>query len=88
MHIVIGVLTAIAGLIWALAALRKSDFNFSSLDPFAFYRRFQWNKKYSDKAIYALSGPLDVAALLLFGVAICEGAISREQKRIVTYFRK
>lgn len=81
MHIVIGVLTALAGLIWALAALRKSGFNFSALDPFALYRRFQWNKKYSEKAIYSLNDPLDVAGLLLLGVTKCEGEISSEQKK-------
>ena len=34
MHIVIAVITAIAGLFWALNALQRSGFQFSSLNPF------------------------------------------------------
>lgn len=78
MHVVIGVITAIAGLIWALVALQRAGF---SLDPFAWYRRMQWRKKYADKPLYCLDDPMDVAAVLLLGTAKCEGEISAEQKR-------
>lgn len=81
MHIVIGVVTAIAGLIWALVALQRAGFNLASLDPFAWYRRMQWKKKYADKPLYCLDDPVDVAAVLLLGTAKCEGAISAEQKK-------
>jgi len=83
MHIVIGVITAIAGLIWAFVALQRAGVDLNSLNPFLWYRRTQWKKKYADKPIYSLRKPMDVAALLLLGIAKCEGEISSEQKREV-----
>jgi hypothetical protein len=81
MHIVIGVLTAVAGLIWALVALQRAGISLGALDPFAWYRRMQWEKKYADKPLYALTDPMDVAAVMLLGTAKCEGEISAEQKK-------
>jgi len=81
MHVIIGVLTAVAGLIWAVVALQRAGINLSGLNPFLWLRRAEWRKKYSEKPIYALDQPMDVAAVLLLGVAKCEGEISAEQKR-------
>lgn len=81
MHIVIGALSALAGLIWAFVALQRSGFNPDSINPFLWYRRAQWRKKYGVKPIYNLEDPMDVAAVLILGVAKCEGEISREQKQ-------
>lgn len=81
MHVVIGLLTAVAGLIWAFVALQRAGVSLSSLDPFAWYRRMQWRKKYADKPIYCLDEPVDVAAVLLLGIAKCEGEISAQQKQ-------
>lgn len=79
MHVVIGLLTAIAGLIWALVALQRAGFTLGS--PFALFRRYQWSRKYNRKPLHSLGEPMDVAAVLLLGVAKCEGEISAEQKR-------
>ncbi|UCH47823.1 MAG: hypothetical protein JSU95_17515 [Betaproteobacteria bacterium] len=79
MHVVIGLLTAVAGLIWALVALERAGFRLSS--PFALFRRYQWSKKYSRKPLHSLTEPMDVVAVLLLGVAKCEGEISADQKR-------
>ena len=79
MHVVIGLLTAIAGLIWALVALEGAGIRLSS--PFALFRRYQWSKKYGRKPLHSLTEPIDVVAVLLLGVAKCEGEISAEQKR-------
>ncbi|MBT8122572.1 MAG: hypothetical protein KJO10_08575 [Gammaproteobacteria bacterium] len=83
MHIVLGALSAIAGLIWALVALQRSGFNPASLNPFLWYRRSQWRKKYGTHPLYNLDDPMDVAAVLILGTAKCEGEISTEQKRTV-----
>jgi len=85
MHIVIGLVTAVAGLIWALVALQRAGFNIDSLDPFAWYRRTQWKKKYGTQPLYTLGNPIDVAAVLLLGVAKCEGEISAEQKKDILH---
>jgi len=79
MHVVIGLLTAVAGLIWALVALERAGFRLSS--PFAFFRRYQWSTTYNRKPLHSLTEPMDVAAVLLLGVAKCEGEISAEQKK-------
>ena len=81
MHIVIGAITALAGLIWALVALQRAGVSIASLDPFAWYRRMQWKKKYADKPLYCLDDPMDVAAVLLLATAKCEGEVSAEQKQ-------
>jgi uncharacterized tellurite resistance protein B-like protein len=81
MHIVIAVITALAGLIWALSSLANSGFRLSSLDPFAAYRRWQWRRTYGAKPIYKLDRPMDVAALLLLGIAKADGDITSDQKR-------
>lgn len=81
MHIILSVITALGGLIWAIIALQRTGFDINSLNPFLWHRHSQWRKKHDTKPIYKLSEPLDVAALLLLGVAKCEGEISAEQKR-------
>ena len=83
MHIVLGVLSAAAGLVWALVALQRSGFSPASLNPFLWYRRSQWRKKYGTHPLYNLEDPMDVAAVLILGTAKCEGEISTGQKRAV-----
>ncbi|MGH8176785.1 MAG: TerB family tellurite resistance protein [Steroidobacter sp.] len=81
MHIVIAVITALAGLFWALNSLQRSGFSFDSLNPFAAYRRWQWRQTYGGRPIYKLDRPMDVAAVLLLGVAKADGAITSDQKK-------
>jgi len=72
-----------AGLIWAFVALQRSGFSLDSINPFLWYRRAQWRRHYGVRPIYNLDDPMDVAAVLILGVAKCEGEISREQKRAI-----
>lgn len=83
MHVVLGVLSAAAGLIWALVALQRSGFNPASLNPFLWLRRSRWRKTYSTRPIYNLGTPMDVAAVLIPGIAKCEGEISSQQKQAI-----
>lgn len=88
MHIVIGFITALAGLLWALNSLRRSGFNLEALNPFAWMRRRAWQQKYREKPLYTLKDPIDVASVLLLGVARCDGEISAQQKNeILAIFR-
>lgn len=80
MHIIIGLITALAGLFWALNSLERSGFRLSSLNPFYWHRRRQWRKKYSENPLYTLDNPMDAAAAILLGIAKIEGEISREHK--------
>jgi Tellurite resistance protein TerB len=81
MHIIIGLITAIAGLLWALNTLQKSGLDLNALNPFTWHRRRQWQKKVGQKPLYNLQRPLEVAAAVLIGAAMLEGEISREQKK-------
>jgi uncharacterized tellurite resistance protein B-like protein len=81
MHIVIAAITAIAGLFWALNSLQRSGFDLNSLNPFLAYRRWQWRRTHGTRPIYRLERPMDVAAVLLLGVAKADGAITSDQKR-------
>lgn len=81
MHVVIAVITALAGLLWALNALQRSGFHFSDLNPFLAYRRWQWRKTYGGRPIFKLDSPMDVAAVLLLGVAKADGDITSDQKK-------
>lgn len=81
MHYVIGLITALAGLLWALNALQRSGFRLSSLNPFLLYRRMKWEKEYGTKPLYRLDSAQDVAAVLLLGTAKCDGEISSNQKK-------
>jgi uncharacterized tellurite resistance protein B-like protein len=83
MHIVIGVITALAGLIWAFVALQRAGIDLNALNPFLWQRRAQWKKKYGEKPLYNLGSPMEVAALLLLGIAKCEGEVSAQQKKAI-----
>jgi uncharacterized tellurite resistance protein B-like protein len=80
-HIIIAVITALAGLIWALNSLQRSGFNLNALNPFLAYRRWQWRRTYGGRPIYKLDRPIDVAAVLLLGIAKADGAITSDQKK-------
>lgn len=81
MHVIIAAITAIAGLFWALNSLQRSGFDLNSLNPFLAYRRWRWRSTYGARPIYRLERPMDVAAVLLLGIAKADGDITSDQKR-------
>lgn len=88
MHILIGILTAVAGVIWALYRLQNSGVDLNSFNPFYWARRRKWEKQLGTKAIHRLENPMESAALLVVASAQLEGEITREHKaEIVTLFK-
>lgn len=83
MHIIIGIITAVAGLIWALNSLQRSGVDLNAFNPFTWARRRKWRRLYGTKPIFTLQRPMEAAALLIVGVLKQEGEISREQKAAV-----
>ena len=73
----IALLGAIAGLIWAVNALGKAGV---SLNPAAWWRRFQWQKQHGTRPLYRLRDPSEVAIVLLLGTAKCKGDVTATQK--------
>lgn len=80
MHILIGLITAIAGLIWALHSLQNAGFNLNALNPFAWARRRKWQKQLGTKPMHALTNSMDAAALLVVAIAKEHGDITRDTK--------
>lgn len=79
MHIIIAVITAIAGLVWALNSLQRAGFDLNSLNPFYWLRRKQWEQKQVNP-LYGLEKPRELAALLMFAVMRQAGDPTEEQK--------
>lgn len=82
-HVLIALITAVAGLLWALHSLHNAGVSLGGLNPFSWARRRQWDKKYNAKPLHRLDNPMDVAAVLIVGIVKMEGDISREQKSAV-----
>jgi len=83
MHYVIGLITAVAAFLFALNRLQNAGLDLNALNPFLWYRRAQWQKKYASKPLYSLTRPMDAAALLVLATAKCEGEISSAQKQAI-----
>lgn len=81
MHILIGLLTVITGLVWALNSLQNAGVNLNAFNPLTWLRRRQWEKRLGTKPMHALTRSMDAAALLVVAVAKEHGDITRETKR-------
>jgi len=84
MHIIIGILTAAAGLIWALYRLQNSGVDLNSFNPFYWMRRRKWEQQLGAKALHRLENPMEAAALLVTAVATYHTDITRELRSEVT----
>jgi len=80
MHIIIALLGAIAGVLWAFTALSRTGFSFDSLNPFAWYRRHKWLKQLGESPAYLLERPMEIAGLLSVATARMEGELTRDMK--------
>jgi len=80
-HIIIGFLTALAGLVWALNSLQRSGIDLGWLNPVSWNRRRKWHNKFSQVPLYNLKNSMEVAAVIILGILKQEGEITREQKR-------
>lgn len=89
MHIIIGVLTAIGGVIWALYRLQNSGVDLNSFNPFHWMRRRKWEKKIGVKPLHSIDKPMEAAAVLIVAALKTEGEVSREQKlETIDIFKK
>ena len=79
MHVLLGVLTAIVSILFALDRL---GIDLGGMNPFYWYRRRAFAKKYGSDPIYSVEDPIHIAALLVIGAAKLDGDITAEQKRL------
>lgn len=77
MHILIGLLSVIASILWALSYL---GVDLGGLNPFSWKRRRQWRQRYETPPVHKLTRPLEAATVILIGTVSAEGMVSREQK--------
>ena len=77
MHILIGLITAITGLLFAL---EHHGIDIGWINPWAWRRKRKWLKKYRENPAFTLDNPMDAAALLLTAVAKIDGDLSLEEK--------
>lgn len=84
MHIIIGLLTAVAGLVWALYRLQNSGVDLNSFNPFHWARRRRWEKQLGTRPLHRLENPMEAAAALVVGMAELRGTVTRETKERVT----
>ncbi len=80
MHIIIGIITAIAGLIWALNSLQNAGVDLNAFNPFTWIRRRRWEKQLGVKPMHGLTDSMDAAALLVVATAKASGDITRDTK--------
>jgi hypothetical protein len=80
---IIAILTALTGVLWALYRLHTSGVNLNAFNPFYWFRRRKWQNQINTKPIHAIENPMEAAALLLVATAKLDGEITREQKRFV-----
>lgn len=83
MHILVSFLFALAGLCWALQALYNSGF-FDFINPVKAHRRISWRNKNSKSPLFSITNPMEVAAVLVIGIAKMDGDITREHKEFIT----
>ncbi|MGH1441301.1 MAG: hypothetical protein ACRBBR_14385 [Cellvibrionaceae bacterium] len=89
MHIIIGIITAIAGLLWALNSLQNAGVDLNAFNPFTWVRRRKWKKKMGVKPMHSLTDSIDAAALLVVSVVKSTGEITRDSKmEILNMFEK
>lgn len=54
-----------------------------NLNPFAWFRRRKWQKKYYADPAFSMDRPMEAVAGLLYVMAKCSGEITREQKECI-----
>lgn len=79
MHILLGLLGSI---VTVLYILDRIGIDLGGLNPFYWYRRRAFAKKYGADPIFSIEDPLHVASLLVIGVAKLDGDLTAAQKAI------
>lgn len=78
MHLIIGGILALAGLIWAIVRLANAMDEAKGAA-----RRYSWSRKADKRVIDNLTDPREAAAILLAQLAAYEGEITAGQKELI-----
>lgn len=77
MHIIAGLLGA---LVTVLYLLDRVGVDLGWLNPWAWRRRRAWSRKFESDPIYSIQEPIEVAAVIIVGVAKLQGDLTADQK--------
>ncbi len=89
MHIVLALAGAIITILILMRRLGDAGITLDSFNPFAWYRKHKWLRRYHTKPLFTIDDPQKVAALLIVSVAKADGLISIEEKnQILDMFEK
>ena len=83
MHIIMGILGSIITILILTNQLSRLGIDVGKLNPFAWYRRNKWQKKYHADPAFSLDRPMEAVAGLMYVMAKCSGEITREQKECI-----
>ena len=83
MHIVLELLGSVITILILVNVLSRNGIDLGRLNPFAWRRRHQWQKKYHADPAFSLEKPMEAVAGLLYVMAKCSGEITREQKQCI-----
>lgn len=79
MHIVIGFL---GSLVTILYLLDRIGIDLGGLNPFYWYRRRAFAKKFGADPVYSIEDPIHLASLFVIGAAKLDGELTAEQRRV------
>jgi len=79
MHIIIGFLGSLVTIFYLLDRL---GVDIGGLNPFYWYRRHAFAKKFGADPIFSIEDPLHIASLLIIGTAKLDGDLTAEQKSV------
>lgn len=80
MHIILTVLTLLGTFFWVYRRFHESGLSISSINPFLWKRRHDWNKRRATNPLFILDNNKDVAAALMFVIAKLDGEMTRDSK--------
>lgn len=80
MHIILGLLTLLTAFFIAYKHFNDAGFSLSSINPFLWKRRRDWDQRRQTNPLFILENNQDVAATLWFIIAKLDGELTRESK--------
>ena len=83
MQVILGILGSIVTILWIFHRLAEMGIDLGGLNPFYWRRRRAWRNRYEGDPIHAVDDPMEIAALVVTGVARIEGDITAEQKDLL-----
>ncbi len=88
MHFLLGLLGVAVTVAILLKRLADAGIDLGGLNPFLRRRSAAWRNRYESNPLFQLDDPMDIAAVLVVGVAKIDGDLSADEKRaIVAEFR-